>query len=49
VVRTLNPDGSEQRVIFGTPTDRTQLQIASGETAAMPVGFQPTPWGELRL
>ncbi|MCQ3976647.1 MAG: hypothetical protein DPW09_24710 [Anaerolineae bacterium] len=33
VIRTVNPDGSEQRVIFGTPTDLTR-----------PEQFQPTPW-----
>ncbi|MFJ5304863.1 SpvB/TcaC N-terminal domain-containing protein [Streptomyces sp. NPDC088350] len=33
VVRTLNPDGSEQRVIFGVPTD-----------LAVPEVFVPTPW-----
>ncbi|MFK4067209.1 SpvB/TcaC N-terminal domain-containing protein [Streptomyces sp. NPDC029674] len=33
VVRTLNPDGSEQRVLFGVPADLTD-----------PDGFAPTPW-----
>ncbi|WP_026103334.1 SpvB/TcaC N-terminal domain-containing protein [Pseudanabaena sp. PCC 6802] len=33
VIRTLNPDGSEQRVIYGIPTDLTQ-----------PEQFTPTPW-----
>jgi len=33
VIRTLNPDGSEQRVIYGVPTD-----------LADPEQFTPTPW-----
>jgi RHS repeat-associated protein len=33
VFRTLNPDGSEQRVIYGTPADLTN-----------PAEFAPTPW-----
>src|SRR5205085_2313545 len=32
-VRTINPDGSEQRVVFGIPTD-----------VANPDDYQPTPW-----
>ena len=33
VIRTLNPDGSEQRVIYGIPADLTN-----------PEQFAPTPW-----
>jgi len=33
LIRTLNPDGSEQRVIYGTPADLTN-----------PNQFAPTPW-----
>jgi RHS repeat-associated protein len=33
VIRTLNPDGSEQRVIYGVPADLTN-----------PDRFAPTPW-----
>jgi RHS repeat-associated protein len=33
VIRTLNPDGSEQRVIYGVPADLTN-----------PDQFAPTPW-----
>jgi RHS repeat-associated protein len=33
VIRTVNPDGSEQRVIFGRPAD-----------LAKPLEFEPTPW-----
>jgi RHS repeat-associated protein len=33
VIRTLNPDGSEQRVIYGIPADLTK-----------PEEFTPTPW-----
>ncbi|MBV7332280.1 VCBS repeat-containing protein [Chloroflexi bacterium TSY] len=34
VIRTVNPDGSEQRVVFGVPFDLTN-----------PDDFVPTPWG----
>lgn len=44
VVRTQNPDGSEQRVIFGAPGDRARLEIAANDPAAVPAGFRPTPW-----
>ena len=33
VIRTINPDGSEQRVVFGIPTDLSD-----------PSTFDPTPW-----
>jgi RHS repeat-associated protein len=33
VVRTVKPDGSEQRVIYGVPTDLTKPEL-----------FEPTPW-----
>jgi RHS repeat-associated protein len=33
VIRTVNPDGSEQRVIYGTPIDLSD-----------PENFTPTPW-----
>jgi RHS repeat-associated protein len=33
VIRTVNPDGSEQRVIYGTPSDLND-----------PDHFEPTPW-----
>jgi RHS repeat-associated protein len=33
VIRTVNPDGSEQRVIFGVPVDLTD-----------PEQYRPTPW-----
>lgn len=33
VIRTVNPDGSEQRVIYGTPPDLSN-----------PDTFEPTPW-----
>ena len=38
VIRTLNPDGSEQRVIYGIPADLTK-----------PDQFAPTPVGGLHL
>lgn len=39
VVRTLNPDGSEQRVIFGIPDN-----ISSPPEHYSLVGLTPTPW-----
>jgi len=33
LIRTVNPDGSEQRVIYGVPTD-----------LASPASYTPTPW-----
>jgi hypothetical protein len=33
VIHTVNPDGSEQRVIFGVPTDLKTPEV-----------FTPTPW-----
>jgi YD repeat-containing protein len=33
VIRTVNPDGSEQRVLFGIPDDLTRPEV-----------FTPTPW-----
>ena len=33
VIRTLNPDGSQQRVIYGKPPDLSD-----------PLQFSPTPW-----
>ena len=33
VIRTVNPDGSEQRVVFGVPADTTD-----------PDAYSPTPW-----
>jgi RHS repeat-associated protein len=33
VIRTVNPDGSEQRVLFGVPTDLNNLDVLT-----------PTPW-----
>jgi RHS repeat-associated protein len=38
VVRTLNPDGSEQRVIFGVPGTVATPDLANPEK------FEPTPW-----
>lgn len=42
VIRTLNPDGSEQRVIFGAPANAVRLEIAPSDV--IPAGFEPTPW-----
>ena len=38
VVRTLNPDGSEQQVIFGVPGTIVKPDLAHPEV------FEPTPW-----
>jgi len=38
VIRTVNPDGSEQRVIFSVPGRRDKLDLTN------PDDFEPTPW-----
>jgi RHS repeat-associated protein len=38
VIRTLNPDGSEQRVIFGVPGSIAAADLGN------PDSFEPTPW-----
>ena len=38
VIRTVNPDGSEQRVIFGVPGSIAAPQLDA------PATFEPTPW-----
>jgi RHS repeat-associated protein len=38
VVRTLNPDGSEQRVVFGVPRSIDAPDVNSSDV------FEPTPW-----
>lgn len=40
VIRTLNPDGSEQRVIYGAPLRLEDPPLAPSETDK----FRPTPW-----
>jgi len=46
VVRTLNPDGSQQRVILGRPQNPLDLTLDAGDLAALdvPDSFEPTPW-----
>lgn len=47
VVRTLNPDDSEQRVVFGVPNDLTappDMSGASGVILSGVEGYKPTPW-----
>jgi RHS repeat-associated protein len=45
-IRTAYPDGSQQRVILGRPSDPTQVTVNKDELSgpAVPAGFQPTPW-----
>src|SRR5207249_1248554 len=38
VIRTLNPDGSEQRVVYGVPGKITAPDVTN------PALFEPTPW-----
>ena len=38
LVRTVNPDGSEHRVIYGVPGTRTQPNLTNPDV------FEPTPW-----
>ncbi len=42
LIRTLNPDGSRQRVIYGMPHAPAALSLDDG--AAFPASFDPTPW-----
>lgn len=39
-VRTVNPDGSEQRVVYGVPVDMADPPLSPLDTAK----FTPTPW-----
>jgi hypothetical protein len=38
LIRSVNPDGSEQRVIFGVPGTIAQPDVSN------PDGYEPTPW-----
>jgi RHS repeat-associated protein len=44
LVRTINPDGSEQRIIYGRPESIARLQVAPGDVKDVPTGFSPSPW-----
>ncbi|HEY9284959.1 MAG TPA: SpvB/TcaC N-terminal domain-containing protein [Pyrinomonadaceae bacterium] len=46
VVRTRNPDGSEQRIILGRPRSSTTLTLddLDLESADVPDSFEPSPW-----
>lgn len=46
VIRTLNPDGSQQRVIFGRPKKTNQLILdpEALSSADVPANFEPSPW-----
>lgn len=46
VIRTLNPDGSQQRVIFGRPRQPDQLGLSLAGLAShdVPDSFTPTSW-----
>ena len=43
-LRTLNPDGSQECVIYGRPKLPEELTVTSGDIAGFPAGFEPTPW-----
>jgi RHS repeat-associated protein len=45
-IRTLNPDGSQQRVILGRPRNPSDLTLTADDllSADVPDGFEPTPW-----
>ncbi len=43
VVRTLSPDGSEQRVIYGVPGSIAQPDLDHADAAGQIV-YEPTPW-----
>jgi len=46
VVRTLYPDGSQQRIVPGRPLDAEALALDADGLAStdVPAGFEPTPW-----
>lgn len=46
VIRTLNPDGSQQRVILGHPLVARSLKLTATDLAFpdVPDSFEPTPW-----
>lgn len=46
VIRTLNPDGSQQRVIFGRPITAEELALTRNdlESTDVPDTFAPSPW-----
>lgn len=46
LIRTHNPDNSEQRVIYGAPRDPLQLRLTQTALAStdVPDNFAPTPW-----
>ena len=46
LIRTINPDGSQQRVILGRPagTNDFELKVSELESLDVPDSFEPTPW-----
>lgn len=46
VIRTLTPDGSQQRVILGRPQNPLDLVLDADDLTALdvPDSFEPTPW-----
>jgi len=46
VIRTLNPDGSQQRVILGRPQNSLDLALDADDLTSLdvPDSFDPTPW-----
>jgi RHS repeat-associated protein len=44
VIRTINADGSQRRLISGRPRDPAALDLTVGEVDAIPASFEPTPW-----
>jgi RHS repeat-associated protein len=46
LIRSLNPDGTQQRVILGTPHDPLHLVLEQNDLVSfrMPDRFEPTPW-----
>jgi RHS repeat-associated protein len=44
VVRTLNPDGSQQRAVHGSPSSLGSLSLPTNDSEPVPAGFEPSPW-----
>jgi RHS repeat-associated protein len=44
IIRAVNPDGSQQRVVYGTPSSPAALDVPAGDEDPVPAGFDPSPW-----
>ena len=44
VIRTLRPDGTQSRVVFGVPRKADALILTDTDLTRFPAGFTPSPW-----